>query len=106
MATEMDMVIRPARAEEAVLLGPLALRAKAHWGYDEAFLAAYRDELVVTEEDVAAHTVCVAVLDGQIGGFYQLRVAGETAKLSDLWVEPGAIGRGYGRVLSGVDRAE
>ena len=99
MATEAGVVIRAARAEEAGLLGPLALRAKAHWGYAEAFLAAYRDELAVTPMDVAAHTVCVAVRDGEICGFYQLRVVGEMAKLNDLWVESGAIGRGHGRAL-------
>ena len=92
-------IIRPARAEEAAGLSALALRAKAHWGYDEAFLAAYRDALTVTPGDIAAHTVRVATLGGQPCGFYQLRGAGETATLTDLWVEPGAIGRGHGRAL-------
>lgn len=99
MGTERNVVIRAARAEEAGFLGPLALRAKAHWGYDEAFLAAYRDELAVTPGDVATHTVCVAARDGEICGFYQLRVVGEMVTLHDLWVEPGAIGRGHGRAL-------
>ena len=41
-------MIRPARPEEAAALSDLALRAKAHWGYDNAFLKAYRAELTVT----------------------------------------------------------
>lgn len=93
------VAIRPARAEEAAALSALALRAKAHWGYDEAFLAAYRDALTVTPGDIAAHTVRVATLGGRPCGFYQLRGAGETATLTDLWVEPEAIGRGHGRAL-------
>jgi ribosomal protein S18 acetylase RimI-like enzyme len=99
MAIEADMVVRPARAEEAANLGPLALRAKAQWGYDAAFLAAYRDALAVSAGDIAAHTVRVAEIAGEVCGFYQLRMAGETAELTDLWVEPGVIGRGVGRAL-------
>lgn len=91
--------IRPARAEEAAALSALALRAKAHWGYDEAFLAACRDDLTVTPAEIAAHTIRVATLAGRPCGFYQLRRAGETVTLTDLWVEPGAIGRGHGRAL-------
>ena len=51
--------IRPARAEEATTLSALALRAKAHWGYDEAFVAAYRDALTVRPGDIADHTIRV-----------------------------------------------
>ena len=32
-------------------------------------------------------------------GFYRLRARGDEATLADLFVEPGAIGRGYGRQL-------
>ena len=91
--------IRPARVEEAAALSALALRAKAYWGYDEAFVAAYRDALTVTPGDIAAHTIRVATFAGQPCGYYQLRQAGEVATLSDLWVEPGAIGQGHGRAL-------
>jgi ribosomal protein S18 acetylase RimI-like enzyme len=91
--------IRPARPDEAPALNALARRAKAHWGYDEAFLAAYRDALTVTPEDIAAHTTRVATLAGHPCGFYQLRGVGETAELTDLWVEPGVIGQGHGRAL-------
>ena len=93
------VLIRAARADEADLLGALALRAKAHWGYDAAILAAYRDELTVTPEGIAAHTFRVATTDARPCGFYQLRVAGTTARLNDLWVEPGVIGQGIGRAL-------
>lgn len=91
--------IRPARAEEAATLSALALRANAHWGYDEAFMAACRDDLTVTPGDVAIHTIRVATLAGQPCGFYQMRGTGAAATLTDLWVEPSAIGQGHGRAL-------
>lgn len=91
--------VRPARIDEAATLSALALRSKAHWGYDAAFLAACRHDLTVTPEDIAAHIIRVTTLGGQACGFYQLRGARETATLTDLWVEPGAIGQGHGRAL-------
>ena len=91
--------IRPALPEDAPALSALALRAKAHWGYDAAFIAACRDDLTVTPADIAAHTIRAALLDGEPCGFYQLRVAGETAELTDLWIEPRAIRQGQGRAL-------
>lgn len=98
-APSTQATIRPARAEEAPALSALALRAKAHWGYDAAFLAACRDDLTVTPANIAAHTIRVATLAGQPCGFYGLRGTGETAELTDLWIEPGAIGQGHGRTL-------
>ena len=91
--------IRPARPEDAPALSALARRAKTHWGYDAAILAAYRDALTITPADIAAHTVRVATLDSDACGFYQLRVVGEAAELTDLWIDPRAIGRGHGREL-------
>ena len=42
------VTVRAARAAEAGDLTELALRAKASWGYDAAFMAACRDELTMT----------------------------------------------------------
>ncbi len=95
----MDAAIRPARPEEALALSALALRAKAHWGYDAAILDAYRAELTIAPADIAAHTIRVATRDDRPCGFYRLRVAGETAELTDLWIDPSAIGQGHGRAL-------
>ncbi len=91
--------IRPARAEEADALSALALRAKGHWGYDAAFLAACRDDLAVTPEAITTGTIRVATRDNRPCGFYELEVAGEIATLDDLWVEPSAIGQGVGSAL-------
>jgi GNAT superfamily N-acetyltransferase len=92
-------IIRAARPDEAALLSELALRAKAHWGYDADFLAACRDDLTVTADVIATDTIRVATHEDQPRGFYGLRVAGDSAELIDLWVEPAAIGTGLGRAL-------
>jgi len=87
------MFIRPARAEEASALTELAMRSKAHWGYDDEFLAACRDELTIRAEH--APRIDVAELDGRVVGMVRL----ELETLEDLFVEPDAIGTGVGAAL-------
>jgi GNAT superfamily N-acetyltransferase len=91
--------IRRARPDEAAALTDLALRSKAHWGYDVAFMAACRDELTMTPEIVAAKPVFVFEAQSKIRGFYALEVHAMDADVSFLFVEPAAMGRGVGKVL-------
>lgn len=95
--------IRPARPEEAAALSALALRSKAWWGYDEAFLAACRDELSLDTGQVAAHRTAVAQDpgSGDVLGFVTLEGAPPRGTVGMLFVAPQAIGRGVGRLLYG-----
>ena len=54
------MEIRPASAGEAAALSALALRSKAHWGYDAAFLDACRAELTLRDDELASRRTLVA----------------------------------------------
>jgi GNAT superfamily N-acetyltransferase len=95
-----ELLIRPARPDEAAALSDLARRSKAHWGYDAAFLAACRDDLTLTPGQIARDAVyVVAAGDGPPQGFYQLTGAGTEPMLNALFVTPDAIGRGLGRRL-------
>lgn len=94
--------IRRALPGEAPLLSALALRSKAHWGYDAAFLDACREELTLSSGQVLRHDVFVAVAANVVMGFYLLKSSssdGSTVELDMLYVEPSAIGRGIGRAL-------
>ncbi|MEU7473050.1 GNAT family N-acetyltransferase [Streptomyces sp. NPDC044984] len=95
----MDVLIRPARATEADVLTDLALRSKAHWGYDADFLEACRDELAVAAHEVARRRVTVADRDGRVLGFTTLEGEPPTGVLGMMFVEPQAIGQGIGRLL-------
>ncbi len=88
------MHIRPARVEEADLLTELAMRSKAHWGYDDAFMAACRDELTIRPEHIPRVDVA-ALDDGRVIGMVRL----EHESIEDMFVAPEAIGTGVGRVL-------
>jgi GNAT superfamily N-acetyltransferase len=94
--------IRRARPDEVQHLSALALRAKAHWGYDAAFMAACIPALTVSVEQVMApgrHLLVAEDAGGTVVGFAALHLDAAglgTAELTDLFVEPRAIGQGYG----------
>ncbi|MFK4221774.1 GNAT family N-acetyltransferase [Streptomyces sp. NPDC019890] len=93
------MWIRDARSDEADALTALILRSKAHWGYDDAFLAACRDELTVAASEIAARRIVVAEEDTPVLGVASLEGEPPHGTLGLLFVEPSAIGRGIGRTL-------
>lgn len=103
------ITIRRARPEEAPDLSDLALRAKAHWGYDDAFLKACREDLAVQREDIEAGGIWVGDRAGAPVGFIAVRIEGGVAELDSCFVDPAVIGSGVGRVLwetvEGVARA-
>jgi GNAT superfamily N-acetyltransferase len=92
--------IRLAKVEEAERLTDLALRSKAHWGYSQDFMDACRHELVISPAAIKADEVFVLEEEDDIQGFYSLAYLKDgTAEIMHLFVEPGAIGKGYGAML-------
>jgi GNAT superfamily N-acetyltransferase len=97
---DVDSAIHRARPGEARILSALASRSKAHWGYDADFLAACRDDLTLSADDVASSMVYV--WDGRNApvGFYRLVLRDDVvAELDALFVEPAAMGQGVGKRL-------
>jgi GNAT superfamily N-acetyltransferase len=94
------VLVRVGRAQEAAALSALALRSKAYWGYDEAFMAACRAELTVDAEMMVRRPTLVAVAaDGGIVGYAALDGVPPRGELAALFVDPPAIGQGVGRLL-------
>lgn len=92
--------IRAARPDEGAELSALALRSKAHWGYDEAFMTACVDELTLRAEEVEARrTVVAQAADGRLLGFATLEGQPPRGELGLMFVDPAAIGGGVGRLL-------
>ena len=96
------MTLRPATAEDCPRLSEVALAAKAHWGYPQAWLDVWREELTLTPEKLEAWRVTVAEVGGRIVGFAALGPATadrSLAELEHLWVDPESMGLGVGRRL-------
>jgi ribosomal protein S18 acetylase RimI-like enzyme len=94
-----ELEIRRARPGEAADLSALALRSKAHWGYDQEFLDAVRPVLTFSEADLSASPVYVLEAAGVPAGMYRLTGEPPEGELEDLWLGPELIGRGLGRRL-------
>lgn len=82
------------------MLSALCLRSKAHWGYDASFVAACAPYLRVEPHCVAAGHAFVALdHNNRIVGVCQIDPGGKSGNLDLLFIEPGVIGTGVGRVL-------
>jgi GNAT superfamily N-acetyltransferase len=93
-----DVVIRRAAPPEAGALTALAIRSKAHWGYDASFMAAATRELTIAPELIERATCFVAERSAVVG-FYVLAVEDDVPMLLDLWVDPAAMRSGIGSAL-------
>ena len=94
------MHIRPGTAADAGLISDLAFRSKAYWGYDETFMAACREELTYSTDDLASMQFAIAETGGRVVGFYALKTLNPTeVELDALFLEPDVIGQGLGRTL-------
>ena len=92
--------IRGARAGEAGLLTALYLRSKAHWGYDAAFMALCVPSLTMDEGSIAeGRALVVEDEQGRVIGTVSVGRDGNDAELALMFVEPGAMGSGAGRLL-------
>lgn len=94
-----DVLLRPARDDESVLLSDLALRSKGHWGYDADFLESCREELTLTPELLTEERAHVAERDGRVVGFYTLAGRPPEGQLGHMFVEPEEVNKGIGRRL-------
>lgn len=93
--------IRPARPGEVEELTDLAMRSKAYWGYDQAFMDACRAELTITPQYLDENPTFVQEDAGRVVALYSLEPmeADGEIELGMLFVDPGAIGRGHGAQL-------
>lgn len=91
--------IRAARASDVERVREITFAAKAHWGYDPAFVRRWADGLSFDSR----RERWVAEVEGAPVAWAALIVpAGGVAVLDDLWVDPPWLGRGLGSRLFGV----
>ncbi|MBP2325077.1 GNAT superfamily N-acetyltransferase [Kibdelosporangium banguiense] len=95
----MTVIFRAARPAEATLLGEIALRSKAYWGYDKDFMEACRAELTFAPQDVLDRRIVVAERQSKILGFYSIDGDPPEGELGNMWLDPANIGTGLGRKL-------
>ncbi|MGH9782427.1 MAG: GNAT family N-acetyltransferase [Candidatus Acidiferrales bacterium] len=98
---DRSLRIRRAHPEESGFLTDLAMRSKAHWAYDRAFLEDIKPDLTFRPERfMPDFHVYILEAEGKPVGFCSLApVDPGTVELDDLFIEPEDIGKGYGQRL-------
>lgn len=96
-----SIILRPAVSDDARALTALALRSKAYWGYDDAFMKACVAELTITPKRMADEDITVAEADGVIAGMVSLAQgdSDDARELEDMFVDTPFIGSGLGARL-------
>ena len=102
------VTFRPASPEAAEELTALTLASKAHWGYDEDFMARARPSLTVTPEYLEANDCWIAEIDSATVGWFSLVPIPGGLLLDNFFLLPAHIGSGIGRLMweESVKRAE
>ena len=95
----MAIEIRRAKPEEASTLSEIAVAAKRHWKYPEAWIEQWRDDLTISPEFIRDHEIFVAVVDAQIAGCCALVMTDGLAEIEHMWIKPEQMGGGVGRAL-------
>ena len=95
------MTLRPGVPVDIPALDFIALEAKAHWGYSNEQLLAWREDLLLQPASLVARPIYVAEEDGQLFGYAQVATDTQPWELCALWVSPSRMGRGVGKALLG-----
>lgn len=95
-----NLIIRPAREDEADVLSHLIFRSKGYWGYSLDLMDYWSEEgeLSILREEIASSPVYLLedLKKNEIIGFYSLRTGDLEWELKNLWVAPEYIGVGLG----------
>jgi GNAT superfamily N-acetyltransferase len=92
--------IRPALPGESDALSGVCVRAKAHWGYDSAFMEKAAPQLRVDPQWIDDGLVLVAESDGALAGVAGLLEEDDGVfDVSVFFIEPAYMRTGVGRIL-------
>ena len=95
----MSVEISRATVEYSNQLTEIAIFAKRHWNYPEAWIQHWLPQLTITEEYILANEVWMMLDGGKSIAFYALSQIEEGYELGHLWVLPEYIGKGIGKQL-------
>lgn len=97
--TRRSVSFRRAEASEAGAIRELIVRSMGHWEHEPAYLQEARELMSLSADDLQRDEAWVAMVDGDVVGFYRLSRGGESAAIEEFHLEPAWIGCGIGRVM-------
>ena len=77
-------------------LKDISIRSKAWWGYEDHFMEQFAASTIFSSEQPQGSNVVKVCLDGKIIGWYHYLPRDGKVELTDYWLSPEYIGKGYG----------
>ena len=93
------MILREPKPSELRKLSGLCRRAKAHWGYPEDMMKAFRPDLTIRKADLEEDAIMLAEDKRGIAGVVQVSKTDGDFLLEKLFVDPKRMGEGTGKIL-------
>lgn len=93
------MILREPAPSELRKLSGLCQRSKAHWGYPEDMMKAFRPELTIRKADLETDAIMLAEDKRGVAGVVQVSKADGDFVLEKLFVDPQRMGEGTGKLL-------
>ncbi|KYG83074.1 hypothetical protein AWW67_06530 [Roseivirga seohaensis] len=88
-----------AQIEDINELNRISFASKQHWGYPEEWMELWKEDLLLTERDFEVQQIYKLVLEKMIIGFCAIQELPEVYDVTNLWIEPTQIGKGFGKLL-------
>lgn len=95
----MNLKISRANSEHANQLTQIAISAKRHWNYPEAWIQYWLPQLTISEEYISTNEIWMMSNEEKPIAFYSISQDEEGYELGHLWVLPEYIGKGIGKQL-------
>ncbi len=88
-----------AQSTDAEELSEISLAAKSYWGYPDAWLAQWEDELTITPDYIEKNQVTALRDAHRIVGFCAIEEHSGYYEVAHLWIRPDFIRQGLGQQL-------
>jgi GNAT superfamily N-acetyltransferase len=96
---QVTVSFRQARPSEVDDLRALVVRSMGYWSRPPEYLAAARELMSLSPRDLRRDDAWVALVNGEVAGFYRISRTEGAAEIEEFHVEPRLIGRGVGRAM-------
>lgn len=93
------LIFRKPSTKDLPTLNHISWHSKSFWGYPEAWMEQWRDDLKITEEILQTQSVLLAEEEETTIGFCVISENAEQYEVEHLWILPEHIGKGFGKQL-------
>lgn len=86
----------PAENSDIDFLNEIAIRSKAWWGYEDHLMKQFAANAVLSTQMAEGTTIIKGCMEDKIIGWYKFVPNEEGVELTDFWMSPEYIGKGFG----------